>query len=348
VSELAYAYNSVTLCLNNLKTNNAMKPQPELLNYIKACRDVGMPDGRIRARLLERGWNRQSVLAALPLEEVKEPAKMTAPPQETKTVPAADPEPLPIPEDYIRDSRDKGIDDIATIEHMQEHGWRNDIIANALEHTLPGTPGATIPVHSRSLKRWKLVQRAGLLTAVIALCIGIGGQLLPAQKEPSASAESIRTVTTIKDLNYRLVLPDGWQASSDYNSGAGVNIFYQTGDATVRKSRMTIFVTPVQTAHKDHVATQAESLRLNGGTAMLVNKETIQLGTTTGTLQLFRTTAASNPDSATYYAFLAVRYDQTEYNIDVMSPDAQWQNNKDAVLASLKTFRPQTRVVTHK
>jgi hypothetical protein len=207
---------------------------------------------------------------------------------------------------------------------------------------------AAEPVQSTPFKKFD-ISKVMVPAAVILLCIGVGSYMLPRQEEPSAAAQTTIDATTIKDQNYQLELPKGWQVSSDYTSGAGVNIFYQPGEPNVRKSRMTVFVSPKQaTGANGHVKEQISSLGQNGGVTTKLTEETILLDQHVGTFTTVKATSASNPDEVTYYAYLALEYGDTQYNVDVMSPDLQWQNGKDAVIASVKSFRPTAVSVTHR
>ncbi|MDB5181281.1 MAG: hypothetical protein JWP13_44 [Candidatus Saccharibacteria bacterium] len=358
---------------------------PEITDFIAACRKSSMPDHQIRDHLLARGCARDKVLAALPLTAIEEPlaeqthasiqsASKNTPAQAVSTELQA----------FVKKCRQKGLDDTAIARQLQEHGWRPVAIIRALgqnpapqkvpavqtttpviakssliekpliiERPVESTPTQTaatpsvIPVISP--KKHHTLKKAVALTGAILIIVSVGLYLLPRQEKPTATAESTHKASMLKDQNYQMTLPAGWKAGSDYNNGAGVNVFYASTSNASEQSRMAIFVTPNQAGQtKDHVTRQIDSLRQNGGAAEILSEEKVISAQSSGTLSVVKATAANNRDLITYYVYFATTYGDTTYNLDVLVPEQQWDNQKTEVIQAVKTFKPLSTSVTHR
>lgn len=329
-----------------------MQPPQELLTYIRTCRSHGMADKKIRENLIGKGWQKQLVLNAFYDASPKTSARKVAPFSDVVHRPSTFREhPLKHAAAalgaHTTPDESKKIIENFIVKDMKlgdpPLGPTDDS-----DKSFAAVVGNTIDAGKKPKKRLTALQGYGIVGVLVLITFGVGGYFVFPREAPQATAEPVPIVTTIRDQNYSFVLPKGWQKSSDYNNGAGVNVFYQTGSTNVRKGSMTVFVTPAGTQTAEHVSKQIDSLRQNGGTATITETLPVMLGQTEATITEVAATTPSNPNDPTEYVYLDSTYGDTLYDIDVMIPSSQWASQKDNVMTSLKTFRPANAAITHR
>jgi hypothetical protein len=319
-----------------------MTSPSHLVAYIDDCRKQSISDVSIRSDLLDQGYPALLIDTLLEGKEpVHRPAEYTHR-HASFTHPEGTISEHTEPEASILPRAEKELQPI-------QAGRR----ATSLSDTAPDTSTTTPPVAAAvapSKRTWHRRSTRALLIcgAVTATVLAVGCWVLASRPEHEAAAKPVLQSVTVKDQNYTIVLPKDWAAGSDYNNGAGVNVYYQPGNMTVRKSRMAVFVVPKDSKSADYVSTQIAGLRQNGGTATIIGSQSVTLNGTIATITQVRSTAASNPDDATYYMYMTTVYGNTQYAINVMIPDEQWSANKAGVMDSLKSFRPSNPAVTHR
>ena len=314
-----------------------------------------VPEPRTNADLLMSAANQlvgacDTSDAARPLEDDHTlPRKVIDPlPAQPRYLPdlSLEPERLIGPEAYILENRKKGIDDITTIEHMENHGWNSQTIADALEHTRDDSRRTSLPSPWARMGRSpfqgpRLLPAALSMAVIIIAFISVGAYILPHQSEPSVAAETVAVMQHIVNKDYQITLPAGWAAADSNSADSSMRIYIQSRNASVQKSHMTIAVTPAGDKSLETPMTALiDNLRNNGGIVEVISKETMPLNGHAALLQTTRAQAGDNPSDVTYYICLSVLDGSTAYSITTLNPPDQWQQHSADIVASLKTFRP--------
>jgi hypothetical protein len=316
-----------------------MTPPSHLVAYIAEQRKQAVADSTIRSDLLDQGY------PALLIDTLLEGGE----PEHRKA------DFIHRPAVFVHPEEDSG--PFATQQtEVAAQAPKTSVPESAVSvvTSLASMPKAAAKIAASVKAPAKLVRKdphlKTILTGAIAILtvVAVGCWALVSRPDHEAAAIPVSQTIAIKDQNYTINLPKDWLPNSDYSNGAGVNVFYQPGGMTVRKSRLTIFVTPKVDGSADYVNTQLAGLRQNGGTATVIDSQSVSFGQAGGTITQLRSTAPSNPSDLTYHIYMTTVYGSTEYDIDAMVPDTQWDTNKQAILTSMKSFRPTNPAVTHR
>lgn len=189
------------------------------------------------------------------------------------------------------------------------------------------------------------------VTLVVSGGIFIASKLSSKTKSPTISAVAPNAAKVVKDANYRLTLPPGWKATSDYSNGAGVNVFAPAKtDPSLGKSQMTVFVLPQQAgeSYETRINQQLRGLSQNAGLVTMLNTEAVSFAGEKGEIRQISSAPSSDPNAITYHVFAGMVYGKTVYNIDVSIPAYQWPSSRASVINSVKSFTPTNQSVTTK
>jgi len=262
---------------------------------------------------------------------------------------------------YVDFKRREGLPDEAIRESLGKRGWSAIALNSAFDSSMVKPNNLDIsndiivarplfvqtPVTSKSIINRKLVVTLVVLVAVSS------GALFVSKLLPKTNSPTINTVVSnvVNDSNYKLALPAGWKATSDYSNGAGVNVFApaQT-DPSLGKSRMTVFVLPQQAGESfaTRINQQLRGLSQNAGQVETLSTEKISFAGEKGEIRQISSAPSSDPNAITYHVFAGVVYGKTIYNIDVSVPAYQWPSSKVSILNSVKSFTPKNQSVTTK
>lgn len=267
--------------------------------------------------------------------------------------------------DYINFKRREGLPDDAIRQALAGRGWTDLAIAAALAESivlpndssghpiLPPDSAAQVMAAEPSPHQHRMTLAKPLLLLFVLLLLlgGIGGLSYRHRGSSAMPAAATNQHTTVRDTNYRLSLPPGWSATSDYRNGAGVNTFAPATSLTaLGASRMTIYVLPQQATEtaSTHIVRQIHGFSQNSGQVVTLSTETVSFAGTAGEIRQVTIAPPSDPNAVIYHIFGGVVYGKTIYNIDVTVPARQWPASHVVLLESVKSFSPKNPSITTK